>query len=106
MLYHVYILRSRKDKNLYVGHTQNLEKRIRAHNSRRVRSTRHRAPLDLMYSEEFHTRGEAIKRERYLKSLEGSEQKRMLTGGSVRKEQADQSHPYGLVAGSNPVSRL
>jgi len=86
LVYHVYILRSRKDKKLYVGHTTDLERRIRAHNSRRVSSTRHRTPLDLIYSEEFQTRGEAIRKERYLKSLEGSEQKRKLIDESSRKE--------------------
>jgi len=80
LVYHVYILRSQKDNKLYVGHTGNLEKRIRAHNSRRVRSTGHRAPFDLIYSEEFQTRGEAIRKERYLKSLEGSDLKKKLAG--------------------------
>jgi len=40
----------------------------------------------LIYSEEFQTRGEAIRKERYLKSLEASEQKRKLIDESSRKE--------------------
>jgi len=106
MVHHVYILRSQKDKKLYVGHTGNLEKRIGAHNSGMVRSTRLRAPFDLVYSEEFETRGEAIRRERYLKSLKGSKEKRKLIGEFSHKASVGQSHPYGLVVGSNPVSRL
>jgi putative endonuclease len=86
LVYHVYILRSKKDKKLYVGHTGNLEKRVRSHNSGIVRSTKHRAPFDLIYSEEFQTRGEAIRKERYLKSLGGSEQKRKLIDEPSSKE--------------------
>ncbi len=78
MSFHVYILLSRKDGHLYVGQTSDLEKRIKAHNDGRVKSTKHRRPLDLVYCEEFGSRGEAIKRERWLKQPESSEFKRQI----------------------------
>jgi len=72
MGYYVYILSSEKDGNFYVGQTSNIEKRLIAHNTGRVRSTRHRKPLKLVHFEEFRSRGEAMKRERWLKSLESA----------------------------------
>ncbi len=75
---YLYILRSRVDGKLYVGHTKNLARRLELHNLGTVRSTRRRAPFDLVYAEEFSTRGEAVKKEKFLKSLEGSTLKRAL----------------------------
>jgi putative endonuclease len=85
--YYLYILRSRKDQQLYVGHTKDLRSRLKAHNGGKVRSTKSRAPFALVYSEEFATRGEAMKRERYLKTLEGSSLKRELSKPLSRAHQ-------------------
>lgn len=71
MYYVVYILKSLKDDKFYVGQTQDLEKRLIRHNRGMVKSTKNRLPLILIYSERFQTRSEAIKREKYFKSLEG-----------------------------------
>ena len=78
MKYCVYILLSRKDGNLYVGQTSDIEKRLRAHNEGRVQSTKHRGPLQLVHFEEFGSRGEAMKRERWLKRPDSSEFKASL----------------------------
>ena len=48
-----------------------LRKRLGEHNSGRVRYTKSRKPWKLLYQEEFFTRGEAIKRELFLKSGKG-----------------------------------
>ncbi len=80
MKYYVYILLSRKDGNLYVGQTSDIEKRFRAHNEGRVRSTKYRRPLQLVHFEKFGSRGEAVKRERWLKKPESSEFKASLRG--------------------------
>jgi putative endonuclease len=75
MQYHVYILRSLSDRRHYVGMTTDIEKRIKYHNSGRVRSTKHRVPFELLYKEVYATRAEARAREKYLKSYAGSKEK-------------------------------
>ncbi len=72
MKYFVYILQSLKDNRLYIGQTNNLEDRIKRHNNGEVVATKNRRPLDLIYSETYDSRTEAMKRERYLKSLKSS----------------------------------
>ena len=70
-MYYTYILRSLKDKRLYIGSTRDLEKRIKAHNSGKVRSTKSRRPFELIYYEEFDSYTEARVRENFLKSGAG-----------------------------------
>lgn len=59
------------DGTLYVGSTNNLEKRLIEHNSKKngAHYTKIRRPVVLKYSEKFKTLGEARKREHSLKKL-------------------------------------
>jgi len=68
-MYFVYILYSKKDGNLYVGCSKNLNARIKKHNSGMVLSTKNRRPLALIHYEKFKEKKEAFKRERFLKTL-------------------------------------
>lgn len=68
MFYYVYILRSRKDKSLYIGHTRDLRKRIKKHNSGESLATKPRRPYELIFYEAFLNRMDAKNREEYLKS--------------------------------------
>jgi putative endonuclease len=70
-MYYIYVLKSLKDDNLYIGQTNNLQQRIARHTAGKVQSTRHRRPLELLYFEEYETRSEAVRREVYLKSGAG-----------------------------------
>ena len=70
-MFYLYILKSLKDDGFYIGQTESLESRINQHNKGRVNSTKSRLPLVLIKSETFRTRGEARKRENYLKKLKG-----------------------------------
>jgi predicted GIY-YIG superfamily endonuclease len=64
MAYHVYILKSVKDGSLYIGHTQDLEKRLKQHNSpTRKTYTAKRGPWERVHSEPFDTRAEAMTRD-------------------------------------------
>jgi putative endonuclease len=67
-MYYVYVLKSRKDGKLYVGHTMDLKRRMREHNNRLVESTSSRVPLDLVYYEASNLLEDALKRERNLKT--------------------------------------
>ena len=69
MAFHTYILRSRSSGRFYIGHTENLIKRIFEHNNNRTTSIKNRGPWELFYSEAFETRSEAAGRERYLKRM-------------------------------------
>ena len=74
----VYILKSDKDGKLYIGQTSNLEKRLLAHETGRVKSTKYRRPLRLVHVEEFESRCMAMRRERELKGIESVDLKRDL----------------------------
>ena len=70
---YVYAIRSRTKNYIYVGLTNDPERRIIEHNARKERTTRSYAPFETILVEEFSTRAEARIRERYLKSGIGKE---------------------------------
>ena len=72
MVVYVYILRSLKTGNFYVGHSEDLDGRLTEHNSGRNRSTKSRAPWELAYFERFETRSAAMIRESEIKSWKSS----------------------------------
>ncbi len=67
-MYFVYILEC-ADTSLYVGYTNNLEKRFKQHNDSKwgAHYTKIRRPVILKYSETFPTLKEARKRESEIK---------------------------------------
>jgi putative endonuclease len=74
---YVYVLRSTKDGQFYVGLTRNLRARLLAHNNGQVASTKRRIPLELIYWEGCLNESDAARREKYLKSAWG---KRYIKG--------------------------
>jgi len=71
MSYYVYILQSKSHLTYYYGHCANLDKRISEHNNGKVRYSKGRRPWVLHYFEQFKTRSDAVRRERFFKSIEG-----------------------------------
>jgi len=67
-MYYVYILKSLKDNNIYTGFSSNLKRRFSQHISGKVKSTKNRIPLKLIYYEAYLDEIDARNRERYLKS--------------------------------------
>ena len=67
----VYVLYSDSHKQLYIGHTDNLERRFEQHNKGRVNSTRPYRPYRLIYTEETDSMVKAIRREKELKLTDG-----------------------------------
>jgi putative endonuclease len=64
--------------------TENVEARLKRHESGKVRSTRSRKPFRLIHTEEYPDRQQARKREKYLKSDPGHwELAMILTEGRV-----------------------
>ena len=71
-MFYVYVLINTKSK-LYIGHTNSIERRIIEHNSGLSPYTKNRGPWNIICSETFTTRGEAMKREKFFKSGKGRE---------------------------------
>jgi|GEM_PF-413051 len=75
---YTYILEC-SDGSLYTGWTNDLEKRVRAHNQGRgAKYTRGRRPVRLAYYEEHMTREEAMKREAAIKKLPRTDKELMI----------------------------
>ena len=81
IMYQVYVLHSLKDGRYYIGSTSNLKARIHFHNSGKQRSTRHRIPFELVYSEIFESKTNALRREKQIKSYKGGEAFKKLISG-------------------------
>ena len=72
MFYYVYILQSMKNDNLYVGYTSDLRKRLLEHNRGLNFSTKPYRPLQLIHYEAYRNEQDARRREKYLKTGQGS----------------------------------
>jgi putative endonuclease len=60
-MYIVYILKSEKVNRYYIGHTEDLIKRVKEHNSGKMRSTKGYLPWKTVYTEEYETKSEALR---------------------------------------------
>ena len=79
-MYYVYVLRSLKNGRLYTGSTDTIERRMSEHNTGQSIYTRSTRPFELIHSEQFGSRGEAVRRERYLKTGRGREELHHMLG--------------------------
>jgi putative endonuclease len=71
-MYYTYVLYSPGSNKIYVGQTSDLNHRMETHNSIENKGWTNRySPWELLYREEFHTRSEAMIREKQLKSAKG-----------------------------------
>ncbi len=69
--FYVYVLYGFKDKEYYVGFTENLKKRYAEHKQGKVTSTFPRLPLEPIFYEAYKNKYDALRREKYLKSSKG-----------------------------------
>ncbi len=75
---YIYIIRC-KDKSLYTGWTNNLERRFKAHKEGKgAKYTKGRGPLELVYFEEFEERAKAMKREYEIKKMSREKKLKMI----------------------------
>ena len=83
MAYYVYILTC-ADNTLYVGSTNNLEKRVVQHNTAKAGAhyTKIRCPVMLAYSETVQTLSEALRREAEIKRWRREEKLALITSAS------------------------
>ena len=61
-MFYTYVLQSEKDGKKYVGYTKNLKSRFEQHQKGKVKSTKDRRPLKLIYYEACLTEQDALKR--------------------------------------------
>lgn len=81
-MYYLYILRT-SSNTLYIGQTNNLEKRLKEHKSKSGRSAkyvRYFNSVELVYSEKYKTRKEAMQREIELKKLTKVKKEALIAG--------------------------
>lgn len=81
MKHYIYIVEC-GDKTLYTGYTNDLEKRIVAHNTSETgaRYTRSRRPVILRYFETFKTKSRAMKREFEIKQIKRKDKLNLIAG--------------------------
>ena len=79
-MWYVYILESLKNGRYYTGYTNNLERRLLEHNKGLTKSIKYLRPLRLIYKEDYSSRAEAAKREKFLKSGKGREFRKEILG--------------------------
>ena len=74
----VYMLEC-SDNSIYTGITNNLEERLKKHQSGNgAKYLRGRLPIKLVYKENFLNRSEATKREIYIKKMSKKEKKHLI----------------------------
>lgn len=80
MQYFVYLVKC-SDGSYYCGYSTDLESRIREHNNseKGAKYTRSRRPVELVYSEEFDSKSEAMRREFEIKQLTHKEKKGLFS---------------------------
>ena len=88
----IYILKC-SDGPYYVGHTDNLERRIAEHEEGvKCRYAKNRRPVKLMYSDEFKSRVEALQFERQIKGWSRNKKEALIMNDWDRIKQLSKSH--------------
>ena len=72
-MFYVYFLKSLKNNDLYIGSTENMEKRLNSHNLGKVKSTKFYRPWELLGYEKCKSRSEAMIKEKFFKSHQQKE---------------------------------
>lgn len=67
-MFYTYVLRSKKDRKLYIGWSNDLKNRILQHQKGLVIATKNRLPIELVYYEACLSEKGAIAREKQLKT--------------------------------------
>lgn len=83
-MYYVYVIKSKKDKGVYLGCTNNLKNRLDLHNKGKVVSTTHRKPFKLVFYEAFIDKNDSFQREQWLKTGWGRNHCRKMLHNSLK----------------------
>ncbi|MBL7738171.1 MAG: GIY-YIG nuclease family protein [Chitinophagaceae bacterium] len=78
-MWYVYVLLSKPAEKTYVGYTSDPERRLFEHNVSEMKGfTLRYRPWQIIYTETFATKEEAMKREKFLKTGQGREEVRRI----------------------------
>jgi putative endonuclease len=80
-----YLLLSAKDSKTYSGSTDNLDRRLCQRRAGKVKSTKNRLPVEIIYFEEYKTLEEARYMERYYKSCSGRKKIKDILKNKLKK---------------------
>lgn len=81
-MFYIYILRT-SSNTLYVGQTNNLVKRLREHQLKKSKSAKYMrsySSFEMVYSEPYPTRSEAMKREWQIKQWSKAKKEALIKG--------------------------
>ena len=70
-MYYVYVMQSKRDGRLHVGHTGDLLRSVKRHNGGLVAATKDRIPFEVVYYEACIDKNDALRRESYLRGAYG-----------------------------------
>lgn len=76
-MFYVYVLKSRKDGNYYIGQTNSIDRRLNQHFMGKVLSTKNRRPFEVVGYKSYETRNESMHIEHMLKS-HGDQKKKFI----------------------------
>ena len=62
-MFTAYTIYNKNSNKIYIGHTADLNKRLKRHNAGAVRSTKANRPYEIVYTETYKTKSEAFLRE-------------------------------------------
>jgi putative endonuclease len=79
-MFYLYILYAASIDSYYVGETVNLEDRLYRHNHSGSKSTKKASDWQIVYTEEFATRAESMRREREIKAKKSRKYLEYLIG--------------------------
>ncbi len=86
-MHYVYIVKC-SDKTYYTGYTNDLEKRLFAHNAGKgAKYTRNRIPVEIVYFEEYEDKSEAMKREYAIKRLTRVQKEKLIKSKKAFSEE-------------------
>ena len=77
-MFYFYAISSLTKNYIYLGISNDIERRVHEHNSGQNKTTKPYRPFVLFHKERFKTRTEARNREKYLKSGVGKEYLKMI----------------------------
>jgi putative endonuclease len=77
-MHYAYIVKC-SDQTYYTGYTNDLEKRLSAHNAGKgAKYTKNRLPVEIVYFEEYEEKSEAMKREYAIKKLTRTQKEKLI----------------------------
>ena len=87
MSHFVYILESEANGRYYVGRSQNPRRRVKHHNTTSTGYTSRYRPWELVFTQEFSTKEEAVEAEQLIKSWKSKKMTRYVVEGKIQLEE-------------------